>query len=130
MDGRQCGKCWPGYFDAVLLDAPCSGESLTRREGETAMLDHPAGYVEGLQGSKLQRQLIRSAFEALKVGGVLVYSTCTLNVMENEHVCSFLADAFPGAVEREVIHLPGAAGASGGTGAQVVERAFRSALLG
>ena len=37
--------------------------------------------------SKLQRQLISSAFEALKVGGVLVYSTCTLNVQENEHVC-------------------------------------------
>jgi len=36
--------------------------------------------------SKLQCQLIRSAFEALKVGGVLVYSTCTLNVQENEHV--------------------------------------------
>ena len=35
--------------------------------------------------SKLQCQLIRSAFEALKVG-VLVYSTCTLNVQENEHV--------------------------------------------
>jgi len=104
MDGRQCGKCWPGYFDAVLLDAPCSGESLTRREG-LEMLEHPAGYVDGL--SKLQRQLIRSAFESLKVGGVLVYSTCTLNVQENEHVCSFLEETFPGAVERETIHLPG-----------------------
>lgn len=35
----------------------------------------------------MQRQLIVSAYEALKVGGVLVYSTCTLNVQENEHVC-------------------------------------------
>ncbi|CAK9000880.1 unnamed protein product [Durusdinium trenchii] len=105
MDGRQCGQCWPGYFDAVLLDAPCSGESLTRREGAMEMLQHPPGYVEGL--SKLQRQLISSAFEALKVGGVLVYSTCTLNVQENEHVCDFLEQTFAGAVEREELHLPG-----------------------
>lgn len=43
-------KSTPWELCQVLLDAPCSGESLTRREGETAMLDHPAGYVEGLQG--------------------------------------------------------------------------------
>ena len=42
--------------------------------------------MTGVIRSKLQCQLIRSAFEALKVGGVLVYSTCTLNVQENEHV--------------------------------------------
>ncbi|CAJ1328040.1 unnamed protein product, partial [Effrenium voratum] len=104
MDGRQCGKLWPGHFDAVLLDAPCSGESLTRR-GEAEALAPKPQYVEGL--SKLQRQLISSAFQALKVGGVLVYSTCTLNVKENEEVCSYLLDAFPGAVEREALDLPG-----------------------
>lgn len=48
MDGRDCGGRWPNCFDAVLLDAPCSGESLTRKEG-LQMLQHPPGYVEALQ---------------------------------------------------------------------------------
>ncbi|CAE7351946.1 rsmF [Symbiodinium natans] len=99
MDGRSCGKAWPEAFDAVLLDAPCSGESLTRRgEDLTAALDQSPAYIAKL--SKLQRQLITSAFQALRVGGVLVYSTCTLNVQENEEVCRFLEESFPEAIER------------------------------
>ncbi|CAE7552055.1 rsmF [Symbiodinium necroappetens] len=107
MDGRSCGKAWPEAFDAVLLDAPCSGESLTRRgEDFASSLDQSPAYIEGL--SKLQRQLISSAFQALRVGGVLVYSTCTLNIKENEEVCHFLEESFPGAVERLPLDgLPG-----------------------
>ena len=58
MEGQKCGALYPNVFDAVLLDAPCSGESLTRKEG-LEMLQHPPGYVEQLQ---LSSDLFRKLF--------------------------------------------------------------------
>jgi len=52
-----------------------------------------------LEKAALQKQLITSAFSCLRVGGVLVYSTCTLNPVENEEVIEHLFEMFPGAVE-------------------------------
>ncbi|MCV5792472.1 16S rRNA (cytosine(1407)-C(5))-methyltransferase RsmF, partial [Escherichia coli] len=46
-----------------------------------------------------QRELIDSAFHALRPGGTLVYSTCTLNREENEAVCRWLKETYPDAVE-------------------------------
>jgi len=110
LDARHCGKWWPEEFDAVLLDAPCSGESLTRRGWLFAdRWDQADNYLNHL--SNLQRLLAASAFRALKPGGVLVYSTCTLNPSENEGVASYLQETFGDAIEvMPLDRLPGTQG--------------------
>lgn len=85
-------------FDAVLLDAPC-----------TALGSHPfawqrltPGHVKSI--SSVQKVMILKAFDALKRGGQLIYSTCSVTKEENEDVVSFLLDKRPNA-KLEKIHL-------------------------
>jgi len=98
IDARNAGKWWPEEFDAVLLDAPCSGESLSNK-GVRDAWDHPESQLE--YSSHLQRNLAASAVRALKVGGVMVYSTCTFNPKENENVLAFLQKTYGDAIEVE-----------------------------
>lgn len=79
---KLCEKL-PGYFDCVLVDAPCSGEGMFRRE--------PAAASEWEIGTpavcaRRQSAILESAQKALSPGGVLVYSTCTFSPEENEGV--------------------------------------------
>lgn len=71
-----------GYFDAIIIDAPCSGEG-TIFEGEQAALN-AWSLAKVRRLAQLQRKLIVSAQKLLKPSGQLVYSTCTLNEHENE----------------------------------------------
>lgn len=90
MDGRSLHKVFDGFFDGILLDAPCSNENKIFRN-ETVNASWEPALVERM--AKLQREILESAFKCLKKGGVLVYSTCTFSVEENEGVIgSFLAD--------------------------------------
>ena len=70
-----------GLFDVILIDAPCSGEGLFRREPEAAK-------EWSVDNTKLcsarQRRLLADCWPALKTGGYLIYSTCTFNPEENE----------------------------------------------
>ncbi|QSA19692.1 16S rRNA (cytosine(1407)-C(5))-methyltransferase RsmF, partial [Vibrio furnissii] len=75
------GGWLPEQFDAVLIDAPCSGEGTIRKDPD-AMKNWSKASV--LSIADTQKDLIESAFQALKVGGVLVYSTCTLSREENQ----------------------------------------------
>ncbi|MBI5414181.1 16S rRNA (cytosine(1407)-C(5))-methyltransferase RsmF [Candidatus Peregrinibacteria bacterium] len=95
-DGEKFGELLPERFDAILLDAPCTGEGTIRKDSDALKNwnERKIGIAKGVQ-----KKLILSAFEALKVGGTLVYSTCTLNREENEGVCYFLKEKFPDAVE-------------------------------
>jgi NOL1/NOP2/fmu family ribosome biogenesis protein len=80
----------PGAFDRVLLDAPCSGEGLFRRNPAAAAQWRP-GHVRG--SAERQRGLLADAATLVRPGGVLVYSTCTFAPEENERqVARFLAD--------------------------------------
>jgi 16S rRNA C967 or C1407 C5-methylase (RsmB/RsmF family)/NOL1/NOP2/fmu family ribosome biogenesis protein len=82
-----------GGFDRVLLDAPCSGEGLFRRNPAAAAQWRP-GQVRG--SAERQRGLLADAARLVRPGGVLVYSTCTFAPEENEQqVAGFLA-AHPG----------------------------------
>ena len=81
-------------YDRVLIDAPCSGTGTIRKSLKTIKIWNP-GMVKRL--SKQQKQLIAVGFEALKPGGVLVYSTCTLEPEENEEVVDFLLNKYPNA---------------------------------
>ena len=88
-------------FDKVLLDAPCSGEGTLRSSAKT-FLSWNLKVVEKL--SREQKKLIANALKCLKVGGTLVYSTCTHSPEENEEVVDFALKNFP--VRLEKMELP------------------------
>ncbi|MCF1456948.1 MAG: 16S rRNA (cytosine(1407)-C(5))-methyltransferase RsmF [Shewanella sp.] len=96
FDGRVFGEYQYETFEAVLLDAPCSGEGTVRKDPD-ALKYWRQEEINGI--AQTQRALILSAFQALKNGGMLVYSTCTLNTLENQQVCQFLKETYPDAVE-------------------------------
>jgi 16S rRNA C967 or C1407 C5-methylase (RsmB/RsmF family)/NOL1/NOP2/fmu family ribosome biogenesis protein len=72
-----------GYFDRVLVDAPCSGEGMFRRS-EAAVQDWSPEHVKAC--AVRQQAILESACRALREDGVLVYSTCTFSREENEDV--------------------------------------------
>lgn len=96
FDGHVFGPTLPETFDAILLDAPCGGEGTVRKDPD-ALKNWSQQAVDAI--SEVQNGLIESAFAALKVGGTLVYSTCTLNQQENQQVCLGLQQRHPSAVE-------------------------------
>ncbi len=85
-DGRKFGDM-SLKFDKVLLDAPCSSEGTIRKDWKV-LSRWSASVIKSLSG--LQKKLILAGFDALKEGGVMVYSTCTLSPEENEEVVDFL----------------------------------------
>ena len=72
-----------GYFDRVLVDAPCSGEGMFRKD-DTAVEEWSNEH--SISCGERQLSILNSAANALKNGGTLVYSTCTFSVFENENV--------------------------------------------
>lgn len=89
LDGIRWGNLAPAFFDRILLDAPCTAEGTFRKDKK--VLDHWSK-AKIAEAAQLQERLLDSAFAALKPGGRLVYSTCTLAPEENERVVSrFLA---------------------------------------
>jgi len=96
FDARVFGPALPEQFDAILLDAPCSGEGVMRKDAD-ALKNWSLASTEEIAAT--QRDLLDSAFHALKPGGTLVYSTCTLNQIENQQVIAWLLKRYPDAVE-------------------------------
>ena len=84
-------------FDKVLLDAPCSSEGLIRKQRE-ALISWSPGLVYKKAG--VQKHLIVRAFDYLKEGGEMIYSTCSFAPEENEEVVNFLLEKRP---EAEVV---------------------------
>lgn len=107
FDGRVFGAALPESFDAILLDAPCSGEGVVRKDPDAMSNWSPQSVAEI---AATQRELIDSAFHALAPGGVMVYSTCTLNAQENQQVVRWLLDTYGDAVSIEPLGelFPGA----------------------
>ena len=82
-------KRYPGFFDRVLVDAPCSGEGMFRKE-EAAVTDWSQETVE--MCARRQAEILHSAAQLVRPGGRLVYSTCTFAPEEDEEaVANFLA---------------------------------------
>lgn len=77
-----CEEC-KGWFDKILVDAPCSGEGMFKKHSK-AMNDWSIDHVEACAARQLQ--ILHSAYGALKEEGILVYSTCTYAMEENEQV--------------------------------------------
>jgi len=88
--GEKIGENYTEYFDKVLLDTPCSGEGRFIVNSLATYRDWSPKRVKEL--TKIQRKLFESAYKALKPGGIMVYSTCTLNEDENENVLQWALD--------------------------------------
>jgi NOL1/NOP2/sun family putative RNA methylase len=103
MSGQKVYRIFPGHFDRVLVDAPCSAEGTIRRS--KAVLYHWG--IRNIQRmSRIQIGLVVSGFRSLRPGGTMVYSTCTIAPEENEMVISYLLRKFPDA-EIQPIGLSG-----------------------
>ena len=83
------GTRLPGVFDCVLVDAPCSGEGMFRKD-EGAIAEWSEENVEAC--AIRQRKILQDVWAALRPGGVLIYSTCTFNHMENEENVQWIAE--------------------------------------
>jgi 16S rRNA C967 or C1407 C5-methylase (RsmB/RsmF family) len=75
------------YFDLILVDAPCSGEGMFRKE-DVALEHWSSNNVNWCEAR--QKQILKDILGCLKVGGNLIYSTCTYNTQENENVVEFV----------------------------------------
>ena len=90
--GEKIGENYKEQFDKVLLDAPCSGEGRFTIYNVQSYKQWSMKTVNELV--KTQKKLFKSAYEALKPGGTLVYSTCTLNKLENEQIIDWALSNF------------------------------------
>lgn len=80
----------PGYFDFVVVDAPCSGSGLFRKD-EKAMEEWSADLVNFCAAR--QKRILHAASETIAEGGYLFYSTCSFSVQENEDNLDYLIDS-------------------------------------
>ncbi len=86
------------FFDVIAADVPCSGEGMMRKDDEAVAQWTPA-LVE--QCAQRQREILNDVWQALRPGGLLIYSTCTYNRQENEEIAEFIVNEL-GAVSLEV----------------------------
>lgn len=89
-----------GYFDKILVDAPCSGEGMFRKDPAMVKAWGPEK-VELY--SSIQREIIVDAAKMLKPGGLMIYSTCTFAPEENEQSMEYLLEQCP---EMSLVELP------------------------
>lgn len=79
----------PGFFDLLVIDAPCSGEGLFRRD-ENAVLEWSPDNAQLC--AQRQQRILADVWPTLKEGGILIYSTCTFNPAENEENIKWLSE--------------------------------------
>ena len=77
------------FFDVIAADVPCSGEGMMRKDDEAVAQWSPE-LVE--QCAQRQREILMDVWQALRPGGLLVYSTCTYNRQENEEIADFIVN--------------------------------------
>ncbi len=78
-------------YDIIITDVPCSGEGMFRKD-EGAIAEWSLQKVEQCQ--RLQREIVSDAWECLAPGGLLIYSTCTFNTLENEENIKWILENF------------------------------------
>lgn len=99
--GEILSKYYDSYFDKILVDAPCSGLGIIQKKTEV----NSWWSLERVNNlSEIQMKLLVSAIKMLKVGGELVYSTCTLTPEENELIINKILEKYP--VDIEEVNIP------------------------
>ena len=86
-DTAKLAKYFPNFFDKILIDAPCSGEGMFRKE-PTMLKSWDEN--SNLHYHNLQIEIVEAALKMLKDGGSIVYSTCTFDPLENEAIIKHL----------------------------------------
>lgn len=99
--GELLSKHYSNYFDKILVDAPCSGLGIVQKKGEVSnwWSEKSVNRI-----SETQMRLLVSAIKSARVGGEIIYSTCTLTVEENELILHRVLKNYP--VELIDIELP------------------------
>ena len=89
----------PLLFDVILCDVPCSGEGMFRKDAEAV-----AGWSRQrvTQCAQLQREIVQTIWGQLRDGGMMIYSTCTFNTLENEENVRWIAEE----LGAEVLSVP------------------------
>lgn len=98
---ERMAKFFPGYFDRIVVDAPCSGEGMFRKD-EMAIEQWSVEHVQ--MCADRQQTILDEAAKMLKPGGVLVYSTCTFAPDENEGAISSFIQEHEDFMIEETIH--------------------------
>lgn len=101
---------FPGFFDKILVDAPCSGEGMFRKDADTIKAWYPEKPEEC---AKIQKEIVIRAADMLRPGGTMLYSTCTFAPVENEEMIRYLLEQRP---EMELLAVPFREGFSAGLG--------------
>ncbi len=91
----------PGFFDVIVVDAPCSGEGMFRKDPQAR--DEWSPENVDLCAAR-QKRIVADVWEALQPGGILIYSTCTFNEQENEDNVRWITEKLGG--ERVSIPIP------------------------
>jgi tRNA (cytosine49-C5)-methyltransferase len=104
VDGREVGRKTPERFDAVLLDSPCTSEARFN-------VDDPESYSfwgprKLAEAARKQKALLRSALDATRPGGRVLYCTCAFSPEENELVVAHTLKRLAGKIELEPLELP------------------------
>ena len=92
MDTKKLARTFPDTFDMIMVDAPCSGEGMFRKE-EIAIDEWSQDNVD--KCAVRQAEILENAAAALKSGGYIVYSTCTFSLEENEMMIDSFLKAHP-----------------------------------
>jgi len=103
-DATEFNEKYENEWDKVILDAPCSGLGVLSKKPD-------ARYKKSMDDMKelalIQRKMLTAAAKYPKIGGKLLYSTCTISVLENKENVRWLLDNFPYEIEAEFRALPG-----------------------
>lgn len=88
----KLAEYFPEFFDRILLDAPCSGEGMFRKDSSVikSYVSNGVDYY-----AKLQKEILVPAVRMLKPGGKMLYSTCTFSPEEDERAIDYIMDMFP-----------------------------------
>jgi NOL1/NOP2/sun family putative RNA methylase len=102
--GEMIWRRFPEVFDRALVDVPCSMEGRFNLQKPKTLENWSVKKIKEL--ANRQKNMLRSAISATKVGGVIVYSTCTLSPEENEGVIDWILQKEDGRVVLEAVKIP------------------------
>ncbi len=112
------------FFNKILIDAPCSGEGMFRKDADMVKSyeEHGPEYY-----AEIQKEIVNQAVDMLVPGGLLLYSTCTFSVCEDEDIIRFILEQHK---DMELLSLPLFEGASDGIGLSGCLRLFPHRIKG
>ena len=121
---RRLADAYGAYFNKILIDAPCSGEGMFRKDADMvkSYREHGPEYY-----AKIQKEITGQAVRLLAPGGLMLYSTCTFSECEDEDVIRCLLANHP---DMELVELPLFEGASDGIGLHGCLRLFPHKIRG